>query len=386
MPQPLPLAATAFAAAAFLSASFSAGAFSITEPAEHASSAANYYRRHAEGWYWYQDPEAEKEILQKVAEPPKEEAKQNEQPQAQPAAAETVKPLSAQWVRDMLPKYRDLMWSEPTPENVKAYFLLQRFAIDRSQKVAEVAQQVTLGNPLLDETYRRPTASFGVSAVDRSAGIQTDAILRKIAGKAGLFFFFKSDCRFCEAQAPLIGMLEKENGFDVLAISIDGGTLESFRFANTRMNAGHAEQLGVSATPAVFLVSADGRFESLGQGLMALPELRRRILVAAARQGWIDEADYQSTKPIINPETQIDLSKELPKLLLAAQNPALAWGSAEGSDAAANLSEEAAEALAGSDGFITPSSLVALFDGALTDGSLSPDLLPLKKKNDEVQD
>lgn len=398
MPQPLSSAAAAVAAAAFLSASLPAGAFSISESSGHASSAANYYRRHAEGWYWYQDPEPEKEIrvedkpaLEPLAKPEqaqeqaeREQAERDDQPL--PPAADSPKPLSAQWVRDMLPKYRDLMWSEPTPENVKAYFLLQRFAIDRSQKVAEVAQQVTLGNPLLDETFRRPTASFGVNAVDRNAGIHADEMLRKIAKKAGLFFFFKSDCRYCEAQAPLIGMLEKENDFDVLAVSIDGGTLESFRFANTRMNAGHAEQLGVTATPAVFLVSGDGRFESLGQGLMALPELRRRILVAAARQGWIDEADYQSTKPIINPDSQIDLSKELPKLLLAAQNPALAWGSSEGSDAAASLSEEAAEALAGKDGFISPSSLVALFDGAGTDGQFNPRLLSTKNKNEEVQD
>lgn len=387
MPSPM-LFKAAICSAALISYSLPIDAASVAESSTETTAAPSYYKRHAEGWYWYQDPE--QEIKAKASAPPPAPlpAAEPQQKKTEDAAlpAASVRPLSAQWVRDMLPKYRDLMWSEPTPQNVKAYFLLQRFAIDRSQKVAEVAQSVTLGNPLLDETFRRPTASFGINAVDRSAGERTDQILRKVAEKAGLFFFFKSGCRFCEAEAPLIGMLEQTSGFDVLAISIDGGVLESYKFAHTRMNAGQAEELGVSAAPALFLVSADGHFESIGQGLMAFPELRRRILVAAARQGWIDDEDLQATKPIINPESQIDLSAELPKLLMAASNPAFAWGDSAASEAAANMPPDAAEKLADSSGFIPPQKLLALFSGASTGGQFDPRTLSASHENDQAQD
>lgn len=342
-----------------------------------------YYQRHAEGWYWYKDPEQEEKPRDLPVDPHQQDqsSSQKEETQNRPETQNSVTPLSAKWVREMLPRYRDLMWSEPTPQNVKAYFLLQRFAIDRSQKVAEVAQQVTLGNPLLDETFRRPTASFGVNAIDRNAGKHTDEVLSSIAQKAGLFFFFKSDCQFCEAQAPLVSMLEEEYGFDVLAISIDGGTLESKNFKNTRIDAGHAQMLGVTATPALFLVSSDGKFESLGQGLMALPDLRRRIVIAALRQGWIEDKEFDATKPIINPESQIDLSNELPRLLLAAQNPAMAWGSSEATAAASETPESVKRALMDSDGFIQPADLLSIFNGAGTSGTFNP--LTISHQNHE---
>lgn len=369
-------------------------AASISDSGAHTVSAANYYKRHAEGWYWYQDPEEEEKVKPKKSEPPRpveEPSKENNSVEevkakepAKPASVPQEKPLSAKWVRDMLPKYKDLMWTDPTPENVKAYFLLQRFAIDRSQKVAEVAQQVTLGNPLLDETFRRPTSSFGINAVDRTAGAHMDALLKKIAAKAGLFFFFKSDCSFCEAEAPLVGMLEKESGFDVLAISIDGGVLRRHKFENVRMNAGHAQMLGVTATPALFLVSGDGKFEALGQGLLSVPELQRRIVIAAFRQGWITEADMEKTKPIINPESQIDLSRELPNLLLAAQNPVMAWGDARQSEAVASLPSEVTTKLADETGFIAPDKLLALFNGAGTDGQFDPSILHSRDQNEAI--
>lgn len=371
-------------------------AASISESGVQTADAPNYYKRHAEGWYWYQDPVEEEELPAEplplpepapAPEPEKKEEAKLEPPPPPPAPElEPVKPLSAAWVRDMLPKYRDLMWSEPTPENVKAYFILQRFAMDRSQKVAEVAQQVMIGNPLLDETFRRPTSSFAVSAVDRTAGKKMDEVIRKIAKKAGIFFFFKSDCRFCEAEAPLIGLLEKNDGFDVLAISIDGGALQSYQFQNTRMNGGHAQQLGVTATPALFLVSGAGEFEALGQGLLALPELRRRIVIAAARRGWIDESDVEATKPIINPDTQIDLSKELPQLLLAAQNPAMAWGDPKAYEAAVNTDEAVTMSLMDKDGFIQPNKLLSLFDGAETGGQYNPqEITPENLNAEETQ-
>ena len=340
---------------------------------------ASFYGNSAEGWYWYNDPEKpemlESPLPPAVLPPPAKEIKEVQPEEPKSFAPTSPSPFSAAWVRAMLPKYKDLAWDNPTPENVQAYFLLQRFAIDRSSKFADVAKTVTLGNPLLDETFRRPLASFATMTVDKHAGVEREALLKKVAKKAGLFFFFKSDCSYCEAQAPLLGYLIKELDFEVLAISMDGKQPQTYTFPHLRKDVGQAASLGLTSVPALYLVTPEGVFEQLGQGVVSLPELKQRILIAAMRRGWISEEEFNETKPLMNPNKQRDLSKELPKLLKAsAENPALLFGSQEGSEQVASLSKEKTETLVDQDGFIAPEKLIGLFGaGASTSGSLNAD-------------
>ena len=265
----------------------------------------------------------------------------------------------------MLPKYKDLAWTSPTPENIEAYFLLQRFAIDRSQKFAQVAQSVVIGNPYLDEVNRRPLASYAIPAVDRQAGIETDNLMKKISQKAGIFFFFKSGCSYCEALAPIMKYVESD-GFDILAISIDGGQLNSAHFENTRIDAGHAQQLGVTATPALFLVSEEGQFTALGQGMMSYSDLQKRIMVVAAREGWITEEDINKTRPIMDGnDKKHDLGERLPEMLMAANNKMMGIASEEEKarfERASHMSASEKQAIVNPDGFIEPKQLLDLLD------------------------
>lgn len=317
-----------------------------------------YYQRHAEGWYWYIDPEQE--------EPPEEKIKLPEPVNVAPTTsskASVPEPFSAQWVRDMLPRYMDLAWSNPTPENVRAYFMLQRFAVDRSQKFADVAQRVVIGNPYLDETNRRPLSSFGIPAVDREAGVQTTNLLKRITTKAGIFFFFKGGCQYCELQAPVIKVLENF-GFDVLAISIDGAQLASAQFENTRLDSGHAAKLGVTATPALFLVSEQGGFSPLGQGLLSLDELRKRILIVAAREKWITEKDFDETRPLMveNSGPEYNLSEK--QLAQIADHQT---GESQDKPDITETSVKTDE-----DGFIKPAELIAFFEGRGIENAAQP--------------
>lgn len=351
---------------------------SVAEANENAQKAdqSSFYRRHAEGWYWYKDLEEEQEQEQPVQPiappPPKPEPVEvrEEKPQqpSQPA------PFSAAWVRGMLPVYRDIAWENPRPENVMAYVLLLNFAVNRSQKFAEIARQITIENLLLDETYQWPTVTYGVHKVDRDANDRFMAVMQKIRNKAGLFFFFKSGCGYCESEASLIGNFEKD-GFDVFAINVDGGSLESYQFKNVKLDQGHAEQLGVTATPALFLVSADGVFENLGQGLLSYNDIRHRIFIAAQRQGWISEEDFQEVKPILNLAAQGDLSEDLPKFLETQSNSIYAFGNAEHNEAVTSLPASEIQHLVDENGFIEPKQLVLLFCGAKTSGRLEPSLL-----------
>lgn len=335
-----------------------ASAVTVTDSADRQPNNI-FYNSGAEGWYWYQDPVPEELLLEEMPPPMPPEAPEPSKPEE--TVAKGPEPFSLKWVQTMLPKYQEKAWNDPSPENVQAYFLIQRFAMDRANKFADVAQQVVVGNALLDESMRRPLASFANTYLDRDAARKTDALLKRVAEKAGVFFFFKSDCRYCEAQAPILAYLE-EYGFHVLAVSLDGGELQSHKFKDTRRDSGQSAKLGVQATPAIYLMDEEGRFSALGQSVIAYGELRRRILLVAARSGWITEAEFKETEPILNPNEQHDLSVELPKLLKAStENPAMLFGSEEQTQKILAMSSEQKNSLLDEDNFIEPSKLIALF-------------------------
>ena len=52
--------------------------------------------------------------------------------------------------------------------------------------------------------------------------------IRKLAKETGLFFIFKESCPYCHAFAPVVKEFAQEYGFEVKAISGDGGKLKEF--------------------------------------------------------------------------------------------------------------------------------------------------------------
>lgn len=321
------------------------------------ASHASFFDHKAEGWWWYVDPapEEEKKPEEKPLPPlvpmPKAEAKNEKEPPA---------PFSLAWVKAMLPKYMEKAWNDPTEENVEAYFLVQRFAMDKANDFADMSQKVVAGNTALDESMRRSLSSPGATAANVKYAEKTQEMMKKIAEHAGLWFFFRSDCRYCEVQAPILGYLETD-GFPVLAVSMDGGQLQSRQFKNTFKDDGQAAKLGVSSTPTMFLVSEDGKFDALGMSVLTLSDLRKRILIVGVRNGWISEEDYKEATPIMNPNQQRNLGKELPELLkTSVENPAELFGSKESSQAMNALAKAEMTGLTDKDNFIDPKKLVEL--------------------------
>ncbi|MDM1717437.1 conjugal transfer protein TraF [Thiopseudomonas alkaliphila] len=275
---------------------------------------SRFYNRKSEGWFWYnEEPELEPEpeippqkpeVAEAPAPAPKKEKKKKPE----------VEPFSAEWVRVMLPKYQDKAWSEPTIENVRAYYYLQRFAIDRSEQFALAAQLAVMGDPLLDEAARRPLSSFAVHELDRKKDDESRLMVREIANRAGIFFFFGPNCDGCEIQAPIIRDLAAQDGFHVLPIAVGDAKLHSVQFENIRQDEGHADQLGVMTYPATYLATPDGGFSVVGQGAFALSEIRQRIILAAKAADIITDDEFGKTRPILNHNTNI--AENLPEELL----------------------------------------------------------------------
>lgn len=266
---------------------------------------ATFYDRKAEGWFFYAEPtdSAEEDIeLLPLPEPPTETVMEVTEAPASPAAP-GQSPLSAKWLRDNLQHYRDLAWDEPTVENIRTFQYLQRYMMDRSSEFADTWQVAMQGDPWLDATSRRPTATFASDDLDKQAGQNRLKALSALSERAFLFYFYASDCQSCATQAPVIQMLQSD--FLVTPISMDGKDLPNNPFPMMRPDEGHAELLGVQSLPALYLGTPEGVFSPIAQGPIALNDARNRLLIAAKREGLITDAEFNSTRPIANGNRKI---------------------------------------------------------------------------------
>ena len=235
------------------------------------------------GWFWREvEPDTQpKPNKQPEKANPDTEAKhlpppippQNQQTQS---VIPEPSPLSAEWFRKNLERYRDKAIDEPSPENVAAYYYLQRVMMDKAQRFTDVARRVVMSDPLLDENQRRPIATFAANEANYQAGIASEQALAAIAKQAGILFFFRSDCRYCHIQAPLLALLEKRFGFKVYAVSLDGRPMPNGLYPDFHVDQGQAHLLGVISTPALFLMRPPDGIVQLAQGAVSLDDLSGR--------------------------------------------------------------------------------------------------------------
>jgi conjugal transfer pilus assembly protein TraF len=257
--------------------------------------AAGFYFREQEGWFWY---EREPEPALAPEPPLPEQPAVPAEPQVSETTPKGPTPLSAQWLREHIGEYRDAAIDDPTPQNVALYLYLQRVALDKSSRFAAATQRAVQLDPFLDEITQRPTATFAANLTNRQAGDNRDEVLRRIAKTAGVLFFFRSECPYCEAQAPLLKLLEARYGFSVLPVSIDGAPLPGGTFPDFRQDRGQAQSLGVVSTPALFLARPPDAMVPLSQGLLSLAQLQERVVLAAVQAGWISEREFTRTRPV----------------------------------------------------------------------------------------
>ena len=246
------------------------------------------------GWFWR---EIEPELTKQPKSNPDTEAKhlpppippQNQQTQS---VIPEPSPLSAEWFRKNLERYRDKAIDDPSPENVAAYYYLQRVMVDKAQRFTDVARRVrrvVMSDPLLDENQRRPIATFAANEANYQAGIASEQALAAIAKQAGILFFFRSDCRYCHIQAPLLALLEKRFGFKVYAVSLDGRPMPIGLYPDFHVDQGQAHLLGVVSTPALFLMKPPDNIIQLAQGAVSLDDLSGRRFDAGGgfQRGWL---------------------------------------------------------------------------------------------------
>lgn len=234
--------------------------------------AAGFLQRKGEGWFWYQDP--------------KEAVKKAPVPASTPVAAEPAKsvpkagpePFSVEWLRKAMPKLLDEAIDNPTKDNVEAYLYAQRVTMDKSQRYAEMTQQVVATDPFLDENNRVPLDSLGKAVFRRGFSADNDAAMKYVSQIGGLWLFMDSTCSYCQPQADTVQHLAKKYGMSAKFISMDGKGLPNV--SDFVRDNGTAHMLNLRLTPTTVLVIPPNNYYIVSQGMMAQDQLEDRIITA----------------------------------------------------------------------------------------------------------
>lgn len=272
-----------------------------------------YYENKEEGWFWRAPLPVP---VEPVAEAPEKTLPStiSEVEIVAKAASVTPAAFSPEWMREKLPIYRDRALQAPTPQNVRAYFYLQRHAMNMAERFALVAQKVVLADPALDENTRRPISTYGGHVFDAVARENTVRVAAKIATMAGVWYFYKSDCPYCRAQNPVLERLQRRIGLAVLPIALDDRAMPDGAFPRFVPNQGHAQRLNVTQTPTLYLVRKPSEFVLLSEGLVTDEGLLERIVYAGHDARWISEQEFNSTraaKPPAPTMTAQEVSEEM---------------------------------------------------------------------------
>lgn len=209
------------------------------------ASSNGYFAEHAKGWHWYDDPkidaeeddgveEEQSDALKKEKQKQKESDKKNGKEQEKSPTEEMA------MVREKIENALNKAVLYPNHDNVKNYITLQNQITERASQFQHYWQSVLLQSPDLDFSVMHPTSNLAKQAELTVAKNKEEAIIRELAKKSGLFFFYRSSCIYCQRFAPIVKDFAETYGITVIPITTDGVSLPEF--PNSQVNRGQAEQ------------------------------------------------------------------------------------------------------------------------------------------------
>ncbi|MGI9276481.1 MAG: conjugal transfer protein TraF, partial [Endozoicomonas sp.] len=191
-------------------------------------------------------------------------------------------------------QYLDKAIDHPSKDNVSAYLYLDRLVKEKAERFARVGKQVIESDPMLDENVRRPISPAAAKIKDDMAYQSRERVLRKIAQKAGLVYYYQGNCKLCHIQARTIWLLSMQYGFELIPISTDGEQIPEL--PNSRTERSPPSALNIVTFPALFLMQPPDNIVLIRQGSTSLTALTERLIDVAYHQDWIDKSEYQKTR------------------------------------------------------------------------------------------
>ena len=250
----------------------------VISESSQAGETENFYNSHESGWHWYNDPELKKNEDTSSSE-------QSNPLSGEQALTETQQkdPIAA--MEDIRKSLKTALYAailNPTEENVEHYMSLQKEVLIQSSRFQSAWKEALLSNPQLDYSLIHPVNQVGSEVYQDQQRIQEDQAIALLAKQYGLFFFYRSNCPYCQRFSPILKSFSQKYGINVLPITTNGMTLPEF--PNSRVDQGQAEKFHVTVEPALFTVNpSTHQAIPVSYGLLTESELRERILEIAKR-------------------------------------------------------------------------------------------------------
>lgn len=248
-------------------------------PLSSGQAAGEWYGDKERGWFWKEQP----------PEPPKpQESKEEKTVQVVVPAAAVVEQKKT--AKEEMEEHKAMMEEakaeailRPTPASLANYMTLQEQTMNQAMLFTDMWQRVRWSNPMLDYSFVHPTATGGVRVDRAMTREQEKELVKAVAKDAGIFFFFKADCAFCDEQGRILEALVQSYGIKIMAVSLDGSSNKYF--PDAKPDNGIAANMGVQDAPAMFIVNPDTKETlPLGYGVVPIDEIESRIRRLVAMQ------------------------------------------------------------------------------------------------------
>lgn len=137
--------------------------------------------------------------------------------------------------------------------DMKIFLSWQDYWLKESSRFATLFQKTMLLYPEYDYTVTHPISNLGTKMLDSLRALKRKKVILKLAKNHGLLFFYRGSNAYDQRQIPIVRDFCNRFHFPLIPVSVDGTPAPEL--ADSRLNQGQAETLGVKVFPALLLVN-----------------------------------------------------------------------------------------------------------------------------------
>ena len=168
---------------------------------------------------------------------------------------------------------------EPTVENTRAFLDYQRLMFKNGSEASEAMKTVLIKYPYLDSRLENPINQQAIQIQTLESKAANDLKIKEFAQNFKLYYFFKSNCPYCQAFQPVLEKLGKVYGFKIEAIGHEGNKLENTDSISTRIDNTLASKLNITTYPTIIAYNNQNNiYLPISRGFLPLEDLKLNIL------------------------------------------------------------------------------------------------------------
>ncbi len=242
-----------------------------------------YGSQESAGWYKYKD-----EVIAKDNETETTTEKKYPPVIMPDVPWERVSSMHVQEFKELFTQVEEVAMSDRTLQNFDTYARLRDVMFDRSTEFASVGSLWGQLNPASTNDAWYPTSGYGQNVLHAEQTRIRRDYLSQNRDRFGLLYFYKVDCKYCAAQAPIVQYFESETGWPVKYIDGDQSPDGMQRF-------------GVTTVPAIILVDRNTQKSlPIASGITTADEIEERLYKTIKYiKGETDERNFaKSIRPV----------------------------------------------------------------------------------------